>query len=229
MQEPALCYTAVGSGFRRCGFSGRFGISGGRAHRHSSRSRSSLSSYIQATTPLSSAHFSFHLDRVRILPCFHGGAATAGAERVLLGVSISAVAFWAQVNAPHLSARTVVGAQPWVSAAPRAAVGVRHRVSVAPLRARAAAAPAECNCVLEHCTTRHVSTYQVSAGVELSGCVGDTVEVAVPVMTNTKEVLAGQELVVFWKPTEKARAPTKAKTWQDQAKCEYKKVLKGQA
>ena len=88
---------------------------------------------------------------------------------------------------------------------------------------------AECNCVLEHCTTRHVSTYQVSAGVEPSDCVVDTVEVAVPVMTNTKEVLAGQELVVFWKPTEKARAPTKAKTWQDQAKCEYKKVLKGQA
>ena len=87
---------------------------------------------------------------------------------------------------------------------------------------------AECNCVLEHRTTRHVSTYQVSAVVEASAVV-DTVEVAVPVMTNAQDVPAGQELVVFWRATEKAKAPTKAKTWQDQAKGEYKKVLKGKS
>ena len=88
---------------------------------------------------------------------------------------------------------------------------------------------AECNCVLENRTTRHVSTYQVSAVVEESACLVDTVEVAVPVMTNAQDVLAGQELVVFWKAEAKVKPPTKVKTWQDQAKGEYKKVLKGQA
>ena len=48
-------------------------------------------------------------------------------------------------------------------------------------------------------------------------------------MTNAQDVLAGQELVVFWKATEKAKAATKAKTWQDQAKGEYKKELRGKA
>ena len=87
----------------------------------------------------------------------------------------------------------------------------------------------ECNCVLERCTTRHVSTYQVSATAGAPDCMVDTVEVAVPIMTNAQDIRAGQELVVFWKAAEKAKAPTKAKTWQDQAKGEYKKVLKGQA
>ena len=54
----------------------------------------------------------------------------------------------------------------------------------------------------------------------------DTVEVAVPVKTNTQEILVGQELVVLWKGAVKAKSSSRPKTWQDQAKGEYKKVLK---
>ena len=85
---------------------------------------------------------------------------------------------------------------------------------------------AECNCVNEPCTTRHVSTYQVSAVAEEFPCLVDTVEVTVPVMTNTKEIRAGQELVVFWKGEVKVKATSRARTWQDQAKAEIKKELK---
>ena len=82
---------------------------------------------------------------------------------------------------------------------------------------------AECNCVNEPCTTRHVSTYQVSAVAEEFPCLVDTVEVTVLVMTNTKDVPAGQELVVFWKGEVKVKPHTRPRTWQDQAKG----VLKG--
>ena len=54
----------------------------------------------------------------------------------------------------------------------------------------------------------------------------DTVEVAVPVKTNTQEILVGQELVVLWKGAVKVKSSSRPKTWQDQAKGEYKKVLK---
>ena len=64
--------------------------------------------------------------------------------------------------------------------------------------------------------------------MEVPACF-DTVEVVVPVLTNAQEVQKDEELVVFWKATEKAKTPTKAKTWQDQAKGEYKKELKSKA
>ena len=54
----------------------------------------------------------------------------------------------------------------------------------------------------------------------------DTVEVTVPVMTNTNEIRAGQELVGFWKGEVKVKATSRARTWQDQAKAEIKKELK---
>ena len=87
----------------------------------------------------------------------------------------------------------------------------------------------ECNCVLERCTTRHVSTCQVSATAGAPDCVVDSVEVTVPIMTNAQDIRAGQELVVFWQAVEKAKTPTKAKTWQHQAKSELQKVLKGKS
>ena len=87
----------------------------------------------------------------------------------------------------------------------------------------------ECNCALEPCTTRHVSTYQVSEVPEEKPCLVDTVEVTVPAMTNTEGIPAGQELIVFWKGQVTAKPLTRPKTWPDQAKGEYKKVLKGKS
>ena len=82
-----------------------------------------------------------------------------------------------------------------------------------------AATEAQCNCALEPCTTRHVSTYQASAVAEAqASCQVDTVEVTVPAMTNTKDIAAGQELIVFWKGEVKAKPASRPKTWQDQAK-----------
>ena len=86
----------------------------------------------------------------------------------------------------------------------------------------------ECNCQFEMCATRHVSTYQTSAhaATDQSSCTVDTAEVTIPVLTNTKDISAGEELVVHWKKKEKSSSTPKTKTWQDEAAQEYRQAKK---
>ena len=86
----------------------------------------------------------------------------------------------------------------------------------------------ECNCQFEMCATRHVSTYQTSAdaATDQSSCTVDTAEVTIPVLTNTKDISAGEELVVCWLKKEKALSAPKQKTWQDGGFQEYRQAKK---
>ena len=80
-------------------------------------------------------------------------------------------------------------------------------------------------------TTRRVPTYQASVGAATAKDIPlvDNVEVPIPVLTNTKDISVGQELVVFWKKTVKSVAAPKPRTWQDEAAQEYRQAKKTSA
>ena len=69
----------------------------------------------------------------------------------------------------------------------------------------------QCNCAFEMSTTRRVPTYQASVGAATAKDIPlvDNVEVSIPVLTNTKDISVGQELVVFCKKTVKSVAAPK--------------------
>ena len=78
------------------------------------------------------------------------------------------------------------------------------------------------------CQTRHVSTVEVPAavGITQSTCLVDTVEVNIPVLSNTKALAVGDELVVHWKKTAKTTQTAKTRTWQDAATQEFRQAKK---
>ena len=84
------------------------------------------------------------------------------------------------------------------------------------------------NCELALCTTRHVSTYDMSASAaaDQTALSVDTVEVTIPVLTNTKDISAGEELAIYWQKKEKASSAPKKKTWHDEAAQEYRQIRK---
>ena len=86
----------------------------------------------------------------------------------------------------------------------------------------------ECNCAIVSCQTRHVSTFGVpaDAGGSAGNCLVDIVEVSVPVLSNTKVLAVGDELVVHWKKAVKATQHAKTKTWQDAATQEFRQSQK---
>ena len=86
----------------------------------------------------------------------------------------------------------------------------------------------ECNCAIAMCQTRHVSTVEVPAAVGISQgtCLVDTVEVSIPVLSNTKALAVGDELVVHWKKTARSHHTPKTKTWQDTATSGFHRAKK---
>ena len=86
----------------------------------------------------------------------------------------------------------------------------------------------ECNCAIATYQTRHVSTIEIPAavGVTQSTCLVDAVEVSLPVLTNTKALAAGDELIVHWRSRAKPTQTSKTRTWQDAATQEFRRATK---
>ena len=79
----------------------------------------------------------------------------------------------------------------------------------------------ECNCVLQTCTSRQITTCSCQGRDPLV----DDMEAMVPVMVNDKDIKQGDELIVHWIPWSKPKQKTQAtrKSWVDAAEAALKR------